>query len=172
MARAEKIHIARSAGIDEEAILGDIAPELMPKAGTSSHERRRKIRKTLDRIEREAGLVPAPRDPAARQAVAYAERRVGREVTAVSREPGWHPDRDESPEQMERTARELMTSLDYWQARDDAGLVVGDLESYRKLATEKAAILRERARAARTTHGERRFNVASLSPADRAKYGF
>jgi len=168
-ARAEKVHVARSAGIDEEPILGFVAPELMPRSGTS-RERRRAIRRTLDRIERAAGIEPAPRDGAKRQAYAYAERRLGAESFDIPREPGWPTDRKETPDQMRRKARQLEASAAWWRARADAGLVTPDLEEYEGLVEGHVAALRERAQESKSPPELRTFNASSLSAAERAKY--
>ena len=174
--RAQRIHIARSAGIDEEVILRGNAAELMPKPGASSRDRRRSIRRTLDRIEKAAGLQPEPRDARPRQTYAYATKELGGKLMSISREPGWHSERTETADQMLRTARQLEARAAWWEARHDAGLVVPDLEDYRELITEKVAILRDRAERARSAerdkHAVRSFHVDSLPPAEQARYGF
>ena len=152
------------------SILGNVAPELMPRRSRTGRERRRAIRRTLDRIERAAGIKPAPRDGAKRQSYAYAERRLGTgESFDIPREPGWPIDHKETAGQMRGKARQLEASMTWWRGRADAGLVTPDLEEYEPLVEGHVAELRERAQESKSPE-LRTFNASSLSAAERAKY--
>jgi hypothetical protein len=76
--RADLARIADDAGLPPEAIIGGIDRRLIPPVTLPTRDRRRRIRETLDRLEQPRRLGAAPRDPQARQAVAYAIRRLSR----------------------------------------------------------------------------------------------
>jgi hypothetical protein len=136
----------------------------------SGRERRRHIRRTLNALERAAGIEPEQRDAKPRQRYAYATKELGTEMIAVSRKPGWHSGREETPAQMEWTARQLEATAAWWSARADAGLVTPDLEGYHELIAGKVATLRERAAAAheveRQARAPRRLHMSTLTDED------
>ena len=155
--------------MDEPAILGGIAPELMPRKG-SARERRRHISRTLNRIERAGGIEPERRDSAALQRVAYAESKLGRELVGISSGPGWNPERPETRSQLLATARQLELQSEWLRARADAGMPTPAAEVWEPLVAEKIAAIR--ALAAEPSEAPvRTLHRDSLTPEQRTKYG-
>ncbi len=117
-ARARFVHICRSAGMPDEAIVGAIAPEKLPGRTLPAKERHRLIRKMVNRWEQPAGRTV--RDPERRRELGYALKACGGEWVTMSREPGWSGD-ERTAAAMERTARQLERQARAVQAAELAG---------------------------------------------------
>jgi hypothetical protein len=175
--RARFVRMRREAGWPDEAILGGIAPYLLQSADLPQRERQQQIRRMLNRWERPAGRTRI--DAKSRQALGYARREVGDEWLAITREPGWSSEGNESAGEMERTARQLERQARAVQAAELARSFAvprpRDVEGYVRLVESKAATLRERAEQLRAAERAAReqpvknLRMDDLTPADRKR---
>lgn len=176
LARARVVGVCRGAFADE-VILGGIDPDELPSSTLPAKERHRLIRKKLNRWE--APLGRGSLDSKSQQEVGYVLRDVGEDWIAITREPGWSTDIEESPAEMERTARQLERQAHAVQISEHVGSLAiprpRDVPGYCRLVEGKVAVLRERAervRAAELAAREspvRRLKMDELTPADRRR---
>jgi hypothetical protein len=149
--RARFVHIARSAGLPDEAVLGGISPHELPSPDLSARERRRLIRKKLNRWGAPFGRsLPVSRQ---RKTLGHVLRDSRDDWIAVTRTPDWTPAEEESPAQMNATVSQLEQQARAVRAAEDAGSFAvprtGNAEDYCQPIESKVTALRSKAKKAR-----------------------
>lgn len=114
----------RNLGFVDETILGGIQAQRLPAPDMAAGERADRIRGTLNRWERKAGIPAISTDRQHEQALAdlgYALARSGDDWVQVSRQPGWTAYPDDTLKGLETTAAQLGAQIQAVRAARRAG---------------------------------------------------